>query len=312
MNIKAYLPILVIFIICSCTKDIDLDLSDGNVIVVNSILSPDSLIHVQISQSQNISDSSETIALNDADVSIYKDTTFIENLVSIGNGIYESSFTPNAEATYSINVSSGSLTPVTSSTTIPAKIKIDSITWTNSYNYSITITDDGSEDNYYLLKLLGTYIEYDYSTRNEETYEFTDSTMVFTNLSLSIDDEVICPSDNGSSTEQIINSMEGIFNTSTTYHGDWLAFSDKNIAGTTYTLQININTGDFFISEEYPLYFIFETINKDYYYYLYSITYPNEYLLDQINSVNSVYTNIENGAGLFSSANISIDTITGD
>ncbi len=313
MKIKVFIPFVFFVAVISCQKEVYLEINSDNVIVVNSILSPESVVKVQITKSQDLGESTETVNLNYADASIYKDTTFIEELEFIGDGVYKSSFTPVSNASYTIKVNSEDLTPVSSTTTIPAKAHIDTVyaehlsaTASNKCIY-ITLTDNGSINNYYRLKLKGYETYHNYY--DNVTGLYLDSVTKFSTLLFYIEDALIS-STNTSSSSEIINSMIGSYNSglNTTR---WLAFSDKNINGKTYTLEIHLCSGEGNNpTEDMPLYIMLESLDKDYYYYLYSKTNTSSYLVDQLSSTNSIYTNIENGAGIFSSTNIAIDSIT--
>ncbi len=316
MNKKIFMPFLVLIAFYSCESEVTFNISSDNLIVVNSILKADSIIQVHVSESQYLSDSSQTININTADVSIYKDSTFIENLAFTGAGIYKASFKPTAATKYTIQVNSDNLTSVNSATTIPAKTKIDTvITLRKQYldysNYTctqITFTDDESTNDYYILKMWGSLFWDVDSSWDEETETYLDSTLIFSKKPFYLNDPLISSTNNSSSSE-IISSITGTYE-SNNDRLDWIAFSDKNINGTKHTIELYLyqmaNT-----TKEYPLYIYLEPIHQDYYYYLQSIANTDSYLENAISGVvSSVYSNIENGAGIFSSANVFVYPLT--
>ncbi len=313
MNIKVFIPFLFLTILFSCETEVDFNIKSQNLLVVNSILSPDSIIQVHISRSQNLSDSSETISLNNAQVCIYKDSTFIEDLDFSGDGTYKSSFTPTAKANYTIQAESEDLTSVCATTTILAKTEIDTVItlaqefldYSSNRCLQLTFSDDGTTNNYYFLKLEGFEINYEY---DEETDEPIDSTVLFTDLRFVLNDPLISSTDNSSSSA-IINSILGTYESG---NNDkyWLAFSDININGTTHTIELYVLDGPH-VTKATPLNIYLETIHQDYYYYLQSISNTNTFLESATSgSTSSIYSNVENGTGLFSSANIFVYPLT--
>ncbi len=312
MKIKVLIPFVFFVIIISCQKEVYLEIKSDNVIVVNSILSPDSLILVHVSKSQDLNDSSQEINLNNADVSIYGDSSYPNDLLLQSDGLYVSNFTPTAGVNYTIEVNSEPLSFVTSTTIIPDKPVIENVYVEDKlfqdFNFclKITLKEDGSVSNYYRLKLRGYVVEYDYTTIDPETGNYHILNERFSDVLFFINDPKISISNNNSSSE-IINSILGTYETGLDVV-NWIAFSDQNINGSIHTIELyvvdNIN-----LSEDKPLYIELETINQDYYYYLYSISNTNSYLVDQISTNNSVFSNIENGAGIFSATNMAIDSI---
>ncbi len=315
---KAFIPFLFLIAIYSCVNEVDLNIDNNNLIVVNSIIFPDSTIKVHVSKSQDLCDSSETIPINSAEVSIYKDSTYIESLNIIGEGIYESGITPIAGSDYTIKVNSENLTSAYSTTTIPVKPKIDTvITLRKQYldysNYTctqITFTDDESTNDYYILKLWGSLFWHVDSSWDEETETYLDSTLIFSKKPFYLNDPLISPTENSSS-DEIISSVLGEYSSGSKSKKKWVAFSDININGTTHTIELYLyqmaNT-----TKEYPLYIYLEKIHQDYYYYLQSIanTSDNSVIGNITTTKTSVYNNIENGTGIFSSANVSIYPLT--
>ncbi len=314
---KTYIPFLLLIVIYSCVNEVDLNIDSNNLLVVNSIIFPDSTIKVQVGRSQDLCDSSETIPLNTAEVSIYKDSTFVENLNITGDGIYESDITPIAGSDYTIKVNSGNLAAAYSTTSIPVKTKIDTVITfrveDSDYGHlgmQISFTDDGATNDYYLLKMWGSlFFDVD-SSWDEETETYLDSTLIFSQKPFYINDPLISPTDNTSSGE-IINSILGEYSSGRISSVKWIAFPDININGISHSLELFLNQRAI-TSKEYPLYIYLEKINQDYYYYLQSIanTSDNSVIGNITSTTTSVYSNIENGTGIFSSANVSVYPLT--
>lgn len=64
----------------ACEKTIDIDIEDSKPkIVLNAEINPDSTIKVHISRSRHILDIANLSTLNDAEVKLFEDETFIGN-----------------------------------------------------------------------------------------------------------------------------------------------------------------------------------------------------------------------------------------
>lgn len=91
-------------------------------IVLNSILSTDSVISATISSSKSILSGKDYKYINNAVCEVYEDGVYVQNLVFTGNGNYTSSVLPKAGKKYTIKVAASGFESVSAVTSIPATV----------------------------------------------------------------------------------------------------------------------------------------------------------------------------------------------
>lgn len=134
---------------------------EEKVLVVNSSLSADSIIRVNLSYTQSITNNSSYEKVTSADIFLYdQDTVFMENLLNNGDGNYFTINTVSASKKYILKIII--LDKIHwSSDSIPVKAvgfpsSIDSITFRNKPNFfqiTYTLSDNQNYQNFYGFKL---------------------------------------------------------------------------------------------------------------------------------------------------------------
>ncbi|RLD59995.1 MAG: hypothetical protein DRJ01_10435 [Bacteroidetes bacterium] len=284
---------VVLFLLASCRKPIDMDLHNiKSKLVVNSLFSPDSLFKVNITKDisplkciqnyNNYIDAKATVLL-------YENNNFIDTLKFIKNGDYISTFKPSVNNDYKIVVEAQGYTTVEAHNDIPKKIPITSISKERKeglesgyawYNIYINFKDPTEEKNYYLLRGVPQYIDF---------------------CELSSEDPVISKWDE--------------------YNSKLFVFDDELFNGKSYqiTLKGLVDEGrldyDYMDSLKY-LAFNLHSITKEFYFYAKSCNSQGEVgdeLFDLFQQGLSepvpIYTNIENGLGIFAGYSVSSDTV---
>lgn len=154
---------LWLFLIYSCEKIIDIDIPDRErKIVLNSLITPDSLVEIHLSESESILKAGLSMdIIENATVQLYENNSFATLLLYTGEGCYVSSdFYPREENQYSVEVSVPGKDPVSSSVLIPDPVKIISID-TNvviidemgvELQVRLKFVDPKEVDNYYIVK----------------------------------------------------------------------------------------------------------------------------------------------------------------
>lgn len=144
----------------SCTKEIPLKIKDTNpVLIVNSILCPDSIFKVHVSKSIPVT-SVENRKINTAKVSLFENGIFIDTLVATGNGFYTLWGKPEIGKQYEIKVNATGFNEVSANEVIPKAAKIIDFSYLANTGYdpveqmdlsdiNLTFNDDGSRNNYY-------------------------------------------------------------------------------------------------------------------------------------------------------------------
>ncbi len=129
-------------------------------LVIYSAITRDSIISVQISRTKFIGDTSN-VYLNDAKVDLYINNEYKERLVLDSAGIYKSTIKAQQGNLYKIEVMCPGFRTITASTYIPDKVQIDTCIF--DYNFgvdqignnvsrlSLTITDIQDQHNYYYI-----------------------------------------------------------------------------------------------------------------------------------------------------------------
>ena len=305
-KMKKLLVILLIMIaVSACEKIIDIDLPERELhIVINGMINRDSLISVQVSKSKGILDNSAISYLPGAVVKLYGNDEFIENLKYTENGIFISKIQPYDEIRYTIDAEYPDLVSVAASTQIPAHpfiVSIDTFTEIsipdNDYgmgeidtHYKIKIRDDDNSKNFYFLALSHVIADegFDDDPYVGEEYEF------FTDYD---SDDIIFQSGN-----------EGF----SFYNIDGRVFSDEYFNGTEYTIDISVEdyydeyTGMNIYSKDYIYLF---SISKEFYLYVISYNMNNMSIDNPFAQPVQVYSNVENGLGIFGGYNIVVDSV---
>lgn len=183
MKRNIYILLLSILTVCliSCEKDVEFK---GTItkplLVMNSILTPDSIVSVHLSQSRfTIGDLVPLKQISNASVSVWVNGNLKEQLTYTVDGIYEGVYLPQPGDKIKIEVKADGFDQISSQTVIPKKPSIavtDStvtiqkqeysqpydprvVTKTTSRNMKaqLKLADAASEDNYYFIKALQKY-----------------------------------------------------------------------------------------------------------------------------------------------------------
>lgn len=247
------------------------------------------LFSVSVSQNAGVFDTTKMVPIADATVSLFIDGKFDQILkYSSGSGLYWSNFYPNAGIEYSIKVEKEGFETVTTNGTIPPKVAIKNCELTpfaglNSDNLafsqlSVTFDDPADQINYYEIMVL------DYG-QEKDKYRLTTNDKIITSESY-YPSPVLMDADLPKR----------------------LLFNDRLINGKTHTVEMTFHAnqvlirGKLFITPNL-LYIAFRSVSKDYYLYYTSLlkhTYNRRSdMLFGIAEPSPVYTNIQNGYGLF-------------
>lgn len=296
------LIISAILIFGSCEKIIDLDINEKERrIVANGIVTPDSLIKIQVSKSISIiEDERHLTYLSAATVKLYIDDEYTEKMNYTKNGYFVSTDTALLGKKYSFDISYNEMIPVQGETQIPELVeitKLDTSYVTNSfdgynenyYEFTINFKDPGETQNFYFLAISTYEIMYD------EFMNPTDSVEYYTYLES--DDNLFGSYYNNFS----LNGIEG------------QAFSDERFNGNTYSFKTRVS-GYYYYDDPgyntghtYRVYLL--SLSKDLYLHIVSYIKAQEVGGDPFSQPVQVFSNITDGLGLFSAYNISTKTV---
>lgn len=298
---------ILVTMLSGCEQDLDLDKYQNpetdRMYVVNSILNPDSLISVSVTHPFFFS--TPHIAFNPVeglDVKVAGENGDWETLVyDARSKLYLSERKPIAGEVLKLKINGESET-VLSCDTVPHKVEIEKVEatgegpihiyWDTDYRftYKITFRDTPGEENFYFLAIEDDALPWEFSSMGQVDYT-TD--YVFQVLANMINQDV-----QGW-------QPDGVFG---------YPFSDKGIDGELYTITVNeiLQTPLVDMIEKLPRSINLYSISKPYFEYMVSVLamdYDESALKGNLLSLglmepNKIYSNIEGGAGLMGSYNL--------
>ena len=309
------LSLAAIILMTACDKmkkEISLNISDSEKhIVINGILNTDSLIKVRISQSQNILDDSDIKYLTSADIKLYEDNNFIEYLYHTDTGVYISTIRPEIGKKYKLTVDYDNMKTAIATTTLKAPnkiIKVDTsmqIGYSGYYNeetdeyiedesiqnydisFKVKIQDDTETENYYFIALAVMQPEYTYDAPpvfigyKEYTEVFNTNDVVLKNYNQ----------------EYTLDGIRG------------MVFSDEKFNGTHYSLNFNSTIYDSGLEKKPIIKVKLLTVPKDVYQFILTRNKNQETDGDPFSQPVQIFTNIENGLGIFSYYTMDVDSL---
>ena len=255
-------------------------------LVLNCVFNEDSLWRFQISKSLSVLDNSNINLIDTANIKLYEDDVLIEDLSqSLGDGIYFGNSKPKPNKQYRVEVSvDTSFTDIEAKAQVPLSVQISQINyviidshyyddeWGYSYgsmeaDFNIEIDDDVSSDNYYSI-----------TAYYKDTMYFDDSSsyeVYNTQLGLSSEDVYI---DDASEWGEVI-------------------FSDELFNGQKVSVKVNVNIWDY--KPGMKLYWTLKNHSEDYYMYKKTFNVYQSVRGNPFAEPVQVFSNIENGYGIF-------------
>ena len=306
----------------SCSEVIDIDVEEEDkVLVLNGMLSPDSLIKINLGKSMGILDGDNSFEfIYNAEVKLYEDDEFIQNMPIDTFGYYISSIYPKMNSKYKIIVTSGDFPQIEAETTIPKIVPIsemtsdftmDSVTeqWWNPQTQeyfdttfismseegyiNITFDDPANETNFYFVTLSALLPIYEYS-------EFGGEYVRVGEKMTSISYEVNTISYNN---YFYMNNFTGYI------------IADELFNGQSYTLNAKIyswNFGGYYGQNSMPLspiYVHLHSVPEELFNFITSYNKYEEASYNPFAEPVNIFSNIKNGYGFFMGYNTATDSI---
>jgi len=294
---KSLFFILSICVLLSCEKEVNIPIEFTEPkLVVNGLFNNDSLWEVEISASQYVYTMGLPPLVNDAQVTVRDAIGNSVLLSNQGDGIYTSSTEkPETGKIYTLEVSHDNYVNITASNELPNIVSIQQIDWQqqtiiNGELYrKINITlQDSPQDDYYMVRIAATFWEEQWDTITGQW----DSALVQWPLSF-------------------MTQSPAVENAGLKEEAPLIMFTDNLFNGSQYTIDLLL--GEYFFSGEKEsietIYISTSSISQEYYWY--QTSYQN-YLNSQAGLFSQpvqVYTNIENGLGVFAGYSTRIDSI---
>ncbi len=278
----------------SCEKVIEMkETETSRQIVVNSLICPDSIFKVQLSETMPVLDTARGYFLTGRSVEVYENDLLVKTLKHKNGGYYyDPEFYPKAGKRYRIRILKGTVPEAEASTVIPLPVPIRYLTtgesvkqWGKALIVNVTFADPADQVNYYRISLR----ERSRLALKDEKNQLVYKTVINyrwidpgTNSILKGMGEI--PED------QIVNNHS---------ENDYSIFADKVISGREYTLVIFTNYFDEKVVVESTVNVLFQSISEEYFYYLKSRTRYNQVNDNPFAEPVKIYGNISNGAGIF-------------
>lgn len=303
MRIKVFLIFLSIYLF-SCSTKIDLEIPEAEEqIVVNSLITNDSIISVFITKTIPVLSNKSNIVEN-AEIKLFADNQFEENLIKINDTLYQSTIETQLNTEYKIEIEVPGFEKISAKTVIndPVSIisgnyKIDSYYVHQQSRYEseteVSFIDNQEINNYYLISFYKlSYGGYKYDHDNNVWVPMDSTNINYQRIRyLNSNDPIV------------VN--EGDLD----FMGDpgnirYLVFSDEMLSQNN-TINLLIGGG---LSEMGEVHVLIRNINYDLYKYykslirqqfnsgMLSVDLNNMFLT---NNPNDLYSNIENGLGIF-------------
>ncbi|PLW99995.1 MAG: hypothetical protein C0593_01935 [Marinilabiliales bacterium] len=290
---KIFLFLISLTMMFSCTKTVEFK---GEVtepmLVVNSIINPDSAFKVHVTKSRFFLDDAPISNVESANVRILKDDALIAELSHTVDGIYTvADITPEAGQKYQIEVSAPGYDDTRAEAMIPTTVAIASLDtatvtheeyWDEMFEIGVKINDPANTENFYRVSAyLDSYI---FDEQTGDYWHYRDY------IWLSSEDPVITGGENSGD----------IFDVG--YYNEFRIFNDSYFEGQSYTVKFMSDRWQ--LSTEHPesfflIHVYLESLSEEYFTYLRSRAMHNNNEDNPFVEPVPVYSNIENGIGFF-------------
>ncbi|NNE25634.1 MAG: DUF4249 domain-containing protein [Saprospiraceae bacterium] len=287
--------ILSLTMFLSCEEDVTIKIEDNDrQIVINSIISTDSIWNVNLTYSKSIFSDQEFEYIQAASVKVTNltnDQSFF--LKSIGNGDYQRALMPNEGHSYELEINTDEGESARAVTYVPSVLKVEVMrsnsideNGNNTIEIDIEIEDNPVEENFYVWEIVENKIVEEEIVTEPLNIDFTLPTEF----------------EEGQTELKSLNSL--------------LFISDDKFNGKKYSTKLTlgndvINNGeggnDNASSSETPRFNLrIMAVSKDLYEYLrtYELYKQTDIAITSINQPVNVYSNIENGLGIFGGYNL--------
>jgi hypothetical protein len=290
--------IILVILLVSCIKEIPLSEANIDAIVINSIISPDSVVKVNLTKVRGFSES--TPVVSDATVNLFENDSLIRTLNYSSNGWYVSNFFPDEGQKYSVEIISNQK-ELSAETSIPQKTQILNA----SYSLYDHINDVG--ENYKTSKSKVTF----YDNPNQENYY----EIFLARLENGILYYYLYPKYNDISIGTLINDPVLLNEGNQDYEPTSYFFSDELFNGDTITITFPgggdaYYIDDIFMPDSRNTFVILRSISKEYYNFRkfwtrHSYNQQNgkpvsdPMMLLFVGEPVEMYSNVNNGYGVF-------------
>jgi hypothetical protein len=319
---KIYLSLIIsLMLFASCEKDVVFKGEmTKSVLVVNSFVSPDSVVSANVSESKFFLEEENTIAgVENATVSVYVNGTYKEKMTHTDNGNYKGTYIPSIGEIIKLLITVPSKTDVSCEDKVltrPELVSVDTTVTSKQYYYNYTVKDvinkDGSKGYVYDTISIQMYSDYEFKIKMKDNgseknyyrlavltkYTYPDGTVYYADsyISDNVDPEAY-------SSDPLKTGDDS---------NPFCVFSDDIINGKDYTMKLKLseNSTKYFDkshNDKTEIIISLQQISKDYYLYLRTRTASNED--DVFSEPVQIHCNVKNGLGVFGSYSSSVRII---
>lgn len=264
---------------CDLIVDVDIPIEEQK-LTLNAFFTQDSVWTAHLSLNRHILDDAYFKTVDDGLVVIYEQGNAVDTLLSEGNGIYTADSRPVPGRSYEIQAISPAHGTVRSRSYLPETVPItnmeievppDRSVADPKISFRFQFKDPAQETNYYQLSLTSER-HYKNSGTGEEVIQYS-------YVPIESNDPVLANSSN--------SDNEGIF------------FKDTMFDGKEISLALKAPYWGAFFAEEVKLILYLRTLSEDSYRYKVTSKLQKSASGDPFAQPVSVYTNVENGFGIF-------------
>jgi hypothetical protein len=305
-----FIIIFLILLFTSCIKKADFDFGKNTkFVVVNGFFTIDKPIKVKITLSANALDSSVSY-IDNAIVELWSKNEFIENLEYKGNSFYQTkNYLPEVEKEYTLKVKVEGFDEITATDYIPSETFFEI-----SNNKGYTFIDERGYD------VFTFYLSFNDEPNKNNFYEIFMPFQYF--------DPIFNDTTSGYYSLNTVNVIVKNENYFSSFSGDYyeiVSFSDRLITSGTANLNINypydtinliqVNVGEYLEIKDTTtkILFTFCNISENSYKYKKSLKEIQEFnsnvSIDGQGDDYYLYSNVENGQGIFAGYNYQTDTL---
>ncbi len=272
---KYILIILITTVLFSCEKVLEYDFPEQpKKLVIYSFFSPDSVWTVSVYKLQHVLNKIDTVNyyVTDATVKLYENNNYLETLQHIEKGKYISQNKPKEKSTYYIEViADGFPIAVSEKEKVPKKVTINSFTHTDSLIENLFTQTD--------------YLDIEYA----ENYAYT----YLVNLRTE-EDYIQFYSQNAKA-----NFSDNIYSKYNWYSRDIIKLNKLKSITDNFSFFLSIYTDYLLSTEDTCMAMYIHSVTKSYANFERTSFEQNGGITDPFLSAENIYTNINNGLGIF-------------
>ncbi|WP_423129065.1 DUF4249 domain-containing protein [Gaoshiqia sp. Z1-71] len=122
---RFFFLLVIIVAFFSCEEVVELDYRQEQKICLNGVLNPDSLVRLSLHYTRPLDANDDFIPIDDAQILLYEDGQEWNTVSSLGNGTYGIDQYPQIGKTYRVKVNIGGNLPLSAETIVPERPDID-------------------------------------------------------------------------------------------------------------------------------------------------------------------------------------------